>query len=309
MSRASRRADGTDPLPRSEGRNRGKGFGLLLLALGLCSGLALAQTPAITYVSAETLPIDSLTRQRQYATSVGAGFGNVLDTYLSPYSYTGINIRVHHEYTRWTRRFMQGDTARVSYHTYIALDGNILDNPAGNINEYSGALRYSMAWKYHFPALFLGKLHLSAGPMATFYAGGLYNEHDGNNPAQGRASLTIDATATAAMPLHLMQRPCLLSLSADVPLVGIAFSPNYGQSYYEIFSLGNYDHNVVFAHIGNMPSLRAQLLLHIPLNARATTSLRVGYVTEILQSTFNNLRYHSYSHTLMIGISKTLYRL
>lgn len=280
-----------------------------LLGLWMMVMAAGAQQPALTYVSAEPLPADSLTRQRQYATMIGAGSGNVLDTYLSPYSYTGINIRFHHEYTRWTRRFMQGDTCRVSYHTYIALDGNILDNPAGNINEYSGGLRYSMAWKYHFRPLFCGKLHLSAGPMATLYAGGIYNEHDGNNPAQGRASLTIDATATAAMPIRMLRRNCLLSLSADVPLIGLAFSPNYGQSYYELFSLGHYDHNIVFAHTGNMPSLRAQLLLHIPLNARATTALRIGYVGEMMQSTFNNLRYHQYSHTLMLGLSKTLYRL
>ena len=271
--------------------------------------------PAPTYVSAPSprQGIDSktgdLTALRCYATMVGAGFGNVMDTYLSPYSYTGVSFRILHEYSRWTHRFAQGDTLRVSYHTYIDVDGCLLDNPAGNINEYTGSVRYAMAWKYHFPALCGGRLHLSAGPMASLLGGCVYNEHDGNNPAQAKASLTLDAALMGALDLRLFHRPCLLSYQAELPLLGIAFSPNYGQSYYEAFSLGNYDHNVVFAHIGNMPSLRQQLILHIPLNARASTALRIGYVGEMLQTTFNNLRYHSYSHTLMIGLTKTLLRL
>lgn len=90
-----------------------------------------------------------------------------------------------------------------------------------------------------------------------------------------------------------------------MPLLGVAFSPNYGQSYYEAFSLGNYDHNVVFAYIGNMPSMRHRLTLDIPVRRY---TLRVGYAAQFNQSTFNHLKYHNYSHDFMIGFNKYFYR-
>ena len=89
------------------------------------------------------------------------------------------------------------------------------------------------------------------------------------------------------------------------PLMGIAFSPNYGQSYYEAFVEENYDHNVVFAYPGNMPSMRHKLTLDIPIKRY---TLRVGYVAQFHQSMFNHLKYHSYAHDFMIGFNKYLYR-
>ena len=93
-----------------------------------------------------------------------------------------------------------------------------------------------------------------------------------------------------------------LRYEVGMPLVGVMFSPNYGQSYYELFSKGNYDHNIVPTYIGNTPSLRHFLTLDIPL-WRAT--LRIGYQGEYLQAHVNKIKYHTYTHTLLLGVTKT----
>ena len=85
----------------------------------------------------------------------------------------------------------------------------------------------------------------------------------------------------------------------------MAFSPNYGQSYYEAFVLKQEDHNVLFAYPGNMPSMRHRLTLDIPIRRYF---LRVGYVAQFNQAKFNHLKYHSWTHDFVIGFNKYLYR-
>lgn len=268
-------------------------------------------------VQAQTATRDSIAatqprplNERTHSTMLGGGFGNVLDTYLSPYSYTGAHARFYYENSRWTRSFRHDSTALpvIRFTASVDADGEALENPAGNVNEWAGGVRFSLMWQYAFRPLADGRLVLAAGPGISSYLGCVYNERNGNNPAQAKADLMLDATASACWSLRLFRRPTLLTARVAVPLAGVAFSPNYGQSYYEAFSLGNYDHNVVFAHPFNMPSTRLLLALDIPVGSRCRTAFRVGYAGQFMQTTFNHLHYHSYTHALMIGITKKFLR-
>ncbi len=233
----------------------------------------------------------------------GVGFANVLDTYISPYNYTGTDFRLQRETTRMTK-LMDGC---VMNQTLIDVNCNVLQNHAGNVDAYSGGVRYSIGWLYaclpskHSPFTF------AFGPEASVYGGVVYVDRSGNNPAQAKADLTVNVTGMATCRFNVSGRDWQARYQMTVPVVGMAFSPNYGQSYYEAFTLGNYDHNIVFAYPGNMPSMRHRITLDIPVGSHGD-SFRCGYVGQFNQSSYNNLRHHSYTHDFMIGFTKTFYR-
>ncbi|MCD8236713.1 MAG: DUF3316 domain-containing protein [Prevotellaceae bacterium] len=237
-----------------------------------------------------------------HSTMFGVGAANVLDTYLSPYNYTGPEVRVIRETERMTRLY----GGRVSNQTLIDVNASYLENRSGTAHEWAGGIRYSMGWHYHF--LPMGRLTLRSGVLVSGYLGGVYNTRNGNNPAQAKADVAVDLSASALYRLPVAHSEIVLRYQLNIPFLGAAFSPNYGQSYYEIFSQGNYDRNVVFAYPGNMPSMRHLLTADVPIR-HGKTILRVGYSGQFNQTSFNHLRYHSYSHNFMFGFVKRFKRL
>ena len=244
-------------------------------------------------LSAQT---DSL---RLHSTLFAFGSANVYDSYLSPYSQTGIEARILRQTERMTKLW----SGRISYHTEIDLNASRTKNPARNVKTYAGGIRYSNAWLYNFSST--RRLRTAAGLAASAYAGCVYNERNGNNPAQAKADLMLDLTGQAVYTFRLGRRQWSVRYRLAVPLVGLAFSPQYGQSYYEIFSLKDYDHNCVFANFINMPSMRHLLTLDIPVGHNI---VRLGYAGEFMQSRWNGLRYHSYSHNVVVGFTKYFIR-
>lgn len=238
-----------------------------------------------------------------HSTMVGVGMANVLDTYLSPYNYTGPELRVVRETERMTRLWH----GRISNQSLIELNASHLENRTGTAKEWAGGIRYSMGWHYNFMPV--SGFCFRTGMLASGYAGAVYNTRNGNNPAQAKVDVTIDLSASVIYVLRMAAHSSVvLRYQLNMPFVGVAFSPNYGQSYYEIFSLGNYDHNAVLVYPGNMPSMRHLLTADIPLGNSAAL-LRVGYSGQFDQASFNELRYHSYSHSFMIGFVKCFRRL
>ena len=172
------------------------------------------------------------------------------------------------------------------------------DNRSGNGGEIAGAYTFSYGVHYNWN-FFDGSLNVKAGAQADVNVGFLYNTRNSNNPAQARLSLNISPSAAATYRFRLWQHNYSLRYELSVPLMGLMFSPNYGQSYYEIFSRGNYDHNIVPTTFGSTPSLRQMLTFDFSLGR---TTLRLGYMGDFQQARVNNLKYHSYSNMLLIGI-------
>lgn len=245
---------------------------------------------------------DSLqnTRFVMRSTLFGAGFNNVMDTYLSPLEYTGPEVRILHERMRMTR-LMNG---KVSTQSLFQINASYTENISQTARMYYGLINWSYALHYQFRIN--KRLKILAGPMLDLNGGVIYNEHNSNNPAQAKAYGNITASAMAIYKFHIKDYPLTLRYQANLPLIGIMFSPEYGESYYEIFSLKNGGKNVVFTSLHNTPSLRQIVTLDFPIRR---TIMRVGYLCDIQQSKVNNLKTHSYSHDFMIGFVRNLYLL
>lgn len=226
---------------------------------------------------------------------IGVGGVNRLETYLSPFEYKGTELRFMHESMRLTRMWR----GNVSVQQFFEGNISFSHSPTRDARYLAGDFEWRIGWHYNFvPA---AGLRLLAGVQTGASAGGVYNSRNGNNPAQAKLSADIAASAMAIYRLNLMGRLFAVRWQMDVPLGGLMFSPAYGQSYYEIFSLGQRDHNVCPTWIGNAPTFRSLLTLDAPLGGG---TLRLGWRCDVRQSHVNHLKSHAWSNLFMIGYVK-----
>lgn len=262
---------------------------LLALLCVLCCDIAAAQdSPSF--------------RRTAHSTLFGFGAVRQMDSYLSPLDYRGPQLHLLHETLRTTHLL----DSCVSFQTLLQADFAYTHNKPEKANDLGGYIHFDAAWHYHLigtPAK--GSSYSSAspfrlllGPQLGATLGGLYNTRNGNNPAQATAELHLSVSAAAIYTFRLWHQPLILRDQVDIPLLGAMFSPAYGQSYYELFTLGNRDHNVRLTTPFNAPSLRNQFTIDLPLRR---FTLRLGYLADILQSHVNDIRHHTYSHAFMIG--------
>lgn len=238
---------------------------------------------------------DDANRYTTRSTMFGIGGTNRLETYLSPLEYTGPEVRFMRESIRMTH--MWG--GRVSTQQFYEGNFSYSKNPTKDSEYLSGDIDWRIGWHYNWTPL--PALRLMAGLQTGLSCGFVYNTSNGNNPAQGELSTNIAASGMAIYRFNWLRRRFSVRYQFDMPLAGLMFSPNYGQSYYEIFSLGHYDRNVCFTWPGNAPCFSQLLTVDVPIGSG---TLRLGYRCDIRQSHVNNLKSHTWSNLFMIGFVK-----
>ena len=225
---------------------------------------------------------------------LGIGAVNTLDTYLSPEEYTGTELR----YISHSVRENGTKLSRELVHQAQILS---VRNRRENNNELGGFYNFQYNWQYALGQWNVGEgeLRLKVGGGVDTRLGFLYNMRNSNNPAQAYAQVNIAPTAVAAYRSHLLKLPFQLRYEVKLPILGLTFSPNYGQSYYEIFTRDNYDHNLVVTSPVSAPSLRQLLTLDFTIRH---TTFRIGYLGDYQQAKINQLRQHVWSNLLVLGI-------
>ncbi len=179
------------------------------------------------------------------AWTLGYGQIHLLDEYLSPLVYTGSIFRADYQ----SMHYMSLQTTHVSLDWTLTASIGMEHNPAATNSIFYCALQPGVGVHYHFRPVPHLKL-LVGGVWDVFFAN-KYSFSNGNNPYSADLSTRLNASVIAQYNWHIGKLPVVLSYALTMPMVGVMFVPQYGESYYEMFTLGHMQHTIHFTTLTN----------------------------------------------------------
>lgn len=224
------------------------------------------------------------------STLFGVGSMFITDTYLSPLQYDGVSLSLLHERLNATSLLK----SKLLLQQQFFLQAASTNNPISNSKTYYGNIDYHLHGFY--PILNSNSFRLLGGLGADLSLGGIYNIRNSNNPAQLKTSVNLNASLLAFYKWKLLT----LRWQVTTPLLGVFFSPEYGQSYYEIFVVGNNSGTVHFATPANQRAIRHYITADYPIGK---VTVRAGYLRNYYRTEVNNLITSLSSHQFMIGLA------
>lgn len=225
--------------------------------------------------------------------SVEYGAASTLDTYLSPLRYQGSTITLNGS---WLKAMRQNPRRLImAFDTSIGLESQL--SPARNSRLYDFSLDFSWSMMYRWRPT--EHFQVGAGGGAALNIGALYLARNSNNPVSARASVDVTANAMASYSLHIGRLPVRLIDRVSIPMVGAFFSPEYGETYYEIY-LGNHAGLAHCGWWGNHFRIDNLLAADISLG---TVALRVGYHLDFSSGKVHDIVTRHTTHALVIGLT------
>ncbi|MBR1387400.1 MAG: DUF3316 domain-containing protein [Alloprevotella sp.] len=259
------------------------------------AALMIVATAMVATVHA-TEPDSLRTVERQWM--FGIGHTNLLDTYLSMLEYKGPSLSVTHR----TERPAHWGKGRVGVISHYTAQAALAQSPTEDARMYDMSVRAMGGLVRQWNPS--PRWRLAAGAMAGGAMGLTYNTRNGNNPAQARFEASVDAELLAEYSFPLFKKTARLRGELQAPLLGVAFTPRFGQSYYELVSLQMRDRNVIFTQPGNAPCVRFAATLEIPLlGAR----LNIGFLSDVRQSKFHGIKHHCWQNQFVVGYTRHLF--
>ncbi len=229
------------------------------------------------------------------AGEVEIGRVDLIDTYLSPWSYGGWNAGINIE----LMKAFKGNDKHWLWQQLIGGNyGQSRMNSTGAGLAASGGGRYSFAIMHHSRTAIKG-LHLYYGGNIGISADAIYNYHGGNNPATVKADCSLALTGMIVYNVSWGRQPFTIRYQPTLPVIGLFSQPEYAQSYYEVW-LGNYDNFIHCGTWGNRFDMDNRLTIDIHFSNWA---LRLGYHNRISTTYTNNNRYQIVTNNFTIGFA------
>lgn len=256
---------------------------IFLLTLTACSDLLWAQatddnsqiaihTKCVSHIdtlSRTETPCIANIRPITSTLELHLGSASVRNTYLAPLLYTGKDLGLHYERARRWKN--------LGIMSLQSLSGQFTtgDDRGSHSENWSGRLRYRYAAMLNCDLFFLT---LMAGPYVGGDLGFDYNLKmaGGNNPATARIALNTGASLMGAFHYRIFDRRTKFTLQFQAPLLGYAFMPEYGASYYETFYLDKTQNQHHLTSLHNQQDLDLRLTAEAPLWPNRGGALRLG---------------------------------
>lgn len=232
----------------------------------------------------------------------GAGYTNQYDSYLSPIEYGGAQLDLLYARERCLHGKKRSNTSHLSHQSLFNMQLHTSTNDVNAVRLLGADLHYDAGWFYNWWHVGTPQLSMRLGGQLGTTVGGIYSTRASNNPANAHAAVRTAASFGAKYQLPLKRTKLAFSYQADIPLIGAAFSPDFGQSYYELSQHG-YCHNICMTSPFSGFTTRQLALIDILLKR---SSLTFGCKVDIRQAKLNHLRQHQYGTSFMIGWTRRL---
>lgn len=224
------------------------------------------------------------------STLIGIGKAYLEDSYLSPIKYEGIAISLLHDRIKASRKY----GSNILIQNQFRIQTAITKNPTLSSSEYWGNLNYHL--NIFYPLIDSGKLRLYGGGGTEALFGGIYNVRNTNNPGSLKTYVNLNLSSMVLYKLRNLS----LRWQLSTPFAGMFFSPEYGHSYYEIFTLGNDKGTVHFGSFHNQLALRSYFTVDIPIK---NLTIRTGYLWDYYATDVNELITRTNAHQFMLGLA------
>jgi len=228
-------------------------------------------------------------------TMIGIGGYHIKNTYLSPVIYAGTGIRFINE----RMKMLATSDQKISSYQALDIDLSSVRNPASTVAAIAGFADYSFGYHYRFQPFQSFKLLTGASVKGMF--GFVYNTQSANNPIATHIDLDLNVSAMGIYTFRIKNYPLTCRLQTDFPLAGALFTPAYGQSYYEIFGLGNTSGIVGFSSLHNKFAMRNYFSVDFSV---LMITFRLGYLNSFYSTDIKNIQTRYISHNLLIGFVK-----